>query len=92
MSHDPPRTESLIAYPSLFPIKVMGIQQDGLVEAIAAIAQEFDPDFDAARTELRASRTGKYLGVTITVMATSRAQLDALYLALTQHPLVKVVL
>lgn len=92
MSHEPARTESLITYPSLFPIKVMGIQQDGLVEAIAAIAQEFDPDFDAARTELRASRTGKYLGVTITVMATSRAQLDALYLALTQHPLVKVVL
>lgn len=92
MSHETPSTESLIAYPSLFPIKVMGIQQDGLVEAIAAIAQEFDPDFDAARTELRTSRTGKYLGVTITVMATSRAQLDALYLALTQHPLVKVVL
>lgn len=91
-NEETPRAESLIPYPSLFPIKVMGIQQDGLVEAIAKIAQEFDPDFDASRTELRASRTGKYLGVTITVMATSRAQLDALYHALTQHPLVKVVL
>jgi putative lipoic acid-binding regulatory protein len=42
--------------------------------------------------ELRPSSTGKYLGVTITVRATSREQLDDLYRALTSHPMVKVVL
>jgi putative lipoic acid-binding regulatory protein len=42
--------------------------------------------------ELRASKTEKYLGITLIVRATSRAQLDGLYLALTGHPMVKVAL
>ena len=48
--------------------------------------------FDASTVELRPSSTGKYLGVTITVTATSREQLDDLYRALTSAPQVKVVL
>ena len=84
--------ESLITYPSRFPIKVMGARVDGFVHAITAIAQHFDPDFDAATVELRQSSGGKYLGVTITVMATSREQLDELYRTLSSHPMVKVVL
>ena len=38
------------------------------------------------------SKGGKYLGVTITVKATSREQLDELYRTLSTHPMVKVVL
>ena len=85
-------TDSLIEYPSQFPIKVMGTKADGLVQAITLIARQFDPAFDAATIELRESKGGKYLGVTVTVTATSRAQLDALYQALSTHPMVKVVL
>ena len=85
-------TASLIEYPSLFPIKVMGVKTDGLVHAISLIARQFDPTFDAATIELRESKGGKYLGITITVTATSREQLDALYRALSTHPMVKVVL
>lgn len=88
----PPRSESLIKYPSLFPIKVMGLKAEGLVHAITQIARQFDPMFDATGVELRESRGGKYLGVTITVTATSREQLDELYRTLSTHPLVKVVL
>ena len=87
-----PRKDSLIEYPSLFPIKVMGLHADDLVHNITQLAKEFDPFFDATTVELRPSSTGKYLGVTITVTATSREQLDDLYRALTAHPLVKVVL
>lgn len=87
-----PRQESLIDYPSLFPIKVMGVKVDGLVTAITHIARQFDPAFDAATIELRESKGGKYLGITITVMATSREQLDELYRTLSTHPMVKVVL
>lgn len=89
---EPARPESLIEYPSLFPIKVMGVKVDGLVHAISMIARQFDPDFDASTIELRESKGGKYLGVTITVMATSREQLDELYRTLSTHPMVKVVL
>jgi hypothetical protein len=86
------RKESLIEYPSQFPIKVMGAKADGFVHAITAIAERFDPAFDASTIELRNSKAGNYLGVTITVTATSREQLDAIYMALSQHPMVKVVL
>ena len=93
-SGDPaaPRKDSLIAYPSLFPLKVMGVKVDGLVHAITQVAHQFDPAFDASTIELRESSGGKYLGVTITVMATSREQLDELYRALSTHPMVRVVL
>ncbi|MEO7953598.1 MAG: DUF493 family protein [Polaromonas sp.] len=86
------RPDSLIEYPSLFPIKVMGNKVDGLVHAITVIARQFDPAFDASTIELRESKGGNYLGVTITVLATSREQLDELYRTLSTHPMVKVVL
>ena len=87
-----PRADSLIEYPSQFPIKVMGTKVDGFVHAVTYIAEQFDPTFDASTVELRESKGGNYLGVTITVTATSREQLDELYRTLTSHPLVKVVL
>lgn len=87
-----PRKDSLIEYPSRFPIKVMGLKTEHLVHEITQIAERFDPGFDAATIELRPSSSGKYLGVTVTVTATSREQLDQLYQAFTSHPLVKVVL
>lgn len=84
--------ESLIEYPSRFPIKVVGDNANGFVHAITHIARQFDPGFDAASIELRESGGGKYLGVTITITATSRAQLDDIYRALTAQPQVKWVL
>jgi uncharacterized protein len=83
---------SLIEYPSQFPIKVMGAQVDGFVEAVVAVARRHDPSFDDTKIQLRPSRAGNYLGMTITVTATSRAQLDALYADLSSHSMVKVVL
>lgn len=90
--HEIPAEQSLISYPSAFPIKVMGAQVDGFVEAVAAVAQRFDPGFDPATIERRPSRAGKWLGLTITVTATSREQLDEIYRTLSTHPLVRVVL
>lgn len=87
-----PRKDSLIEYPSRFPIKVMGAKVDGFVSAITHIAKQFDPSFDASTVELRDSKAGNYLGITITITATSREQLDELYRTLTSHPMVKVVL
>jgi putative lipoic acid-binding regulatory protein len=87
-----PPEQSLIQYPSAFPIKVMGAKVEGFVEAVVDVACRFDPGFDAATVERRESSGGRYLGVTITVTATSRDQLDELYRTLSTHPLVKVVL
>ena len=87
-----PVEDSLIPYPSAFPIKVMGLQVEGFEAAVVALARRFDPGFDETSIERRPSSAGKYLGLTITVTATSRAQLDELYRTLSTHPLVKVVL
>jgi putative lipoic acid-binding regulatory protein len=89
---DASRAESLIDYPSLFPIKVMGLKMEGFVESITAIASEHDPSFELDRVELRDSSGGKYQSLTLTITATSREQLDNLYRALTAHPLAKYVL
>jgi len=87
-----PRADSLIEYPCRFPIKVMGAKVDGFVHAVTTVAHAFDPTFDAATIELRESKGGNYLGVTLSITATSREQLDDLYRALTSHPMVKIVL
>lgn len=87
-----PPEQSLIEYPSAFPIKVMGAQVEGFVEAVVSVACQFDPGFDPASVETRPSRAGNYLGITITVTATSREQLDELYRTLSTHPMVKLVL
>lgn len=89
---DGPGRESLIEYPCAFPIKVMGAHVVGFEEAIVKVALHFDPQFDPTTVERRPSSSGNYLGLTITVTATSREQLDELYRTLSTHPMVKVVL
>ena len=92
MTESTPSERPLIDYPSAFPIKVMGANVDGFVHALTSVARQFDPAFDPATVELRPSSGNKYLGVTLTVTATSREQLDELYRTLSTHPMVKVVL
>ena len=92
MTQTPAQTDSLIAYPCDFPIKVMGRNVDGFAAAVAEVVLQHVPDFDPASIELRPSSGRNYLGCTCTVHVTSRSQLDALYRALTAHPMVAVVL
>lgn len=84
--------ESALTFPTDFPIKVMGRRVNGFAQAVVDVVKLHAPDFDPATLELRTSKAGNYLSVTATIRATSREQLDALYRALTSHPLVKVVL
>ncbi|NUU03809.1 HP0495 family protein [Herbaspirillum robiniae] len=87
-----PAEESLIEYPSDFPIKVVGIMRDEFAQTIVELVVEHDPEFHAGKIEMRPSSQGKYLSLTLTIRATSRTQLDNLYRALSSHELVKFVL
>lgn len=89
---DIPPEQSLITYPSHFPIKVMGDNVEGFAEAIVELVRNFDPSFDASTLERRPSKAGNYMGLTVAVYVTSREQLDEVYRTLTTHPMVKVVL
>ncbi|MES2934772.1 MAG: DUF493 family protein [Pseudomonadota bacterium] len=84
--------DSLIEYPSDFPIKIMGPMHDDFANTIVALITQHDPQFHAGKLEMRPSSKGNYLGLTATVRATSREQLDTLYRALSSHPMVKVVM
>jgi putative lipoic acid-binding regulatory protein len=88
----PPPAESPLQFPTSFPIKVMGLTRDGFAQAIVTVVRRHAPEFDPATVEMRASSRGKYLSLTCTITATSRAQLDDLYRELTAHPLVAMVL
>lgn len=84
--------ESLIEYPCDFPIKIMGHTQPGFAQAIVALVKRHAPDFDEATVDMKSSKHGKYLSLTCTVRATSRAQLDAIYTELSDHPMVVMAL
>lgn len=88
----PQPTDTLIEYPSDFPIKIMGATQENFAMTMVELVTQHDPTFHAGKMEMRPSSKGTYLSLTVTVRATSREQLDNLYRALTAHPMVKVVL
>ena len=88
MQQDP----SLIDYPCEFPIKIMGHTRSGFAQAMLEIVRRHAPDFDGTTLEMKSSKHGKYLSITCTINATSRAQLDALYGELCDHPMVVMVL
>jgi len=92
MTPSSPPGQSLIEYPCAFPIKVMGLAADTLSRTGIDVVLRHAPDFNAATMVIRSSSAGKYLSLTCTINATSRAQLDALYRELSSHPLVKFVL
>ena len=89
---EPPETASELAYPTAFPIKIMGRREGGFTKTVIEIVLRHAPDFMPGTIETRPSREGKYISLTATVNATSREQLDALYQELCDHPSVVMVL
>lgn len=84
--------ETLLEFPCDFPLKIMGATREGFAQAVVEVVIKHAPDFDASSVEMRPSKAGNYLSLTCTIRATSKPQLDALYMELTSHPWVKVVL
>ena len=87
-----PEQDTLLEFPCAFPLKIMGVADPTLAQRVLEVVLRHAQDFDGATMEMRASSGGKYISLTCTVNATSKAQLDALYRELSSHPLVKVVL
>ena len=75
--------DSPLQFPCSFPIKAMGRTDMDLETQVIAIIRQHVDDLGEGATRNRLSRGGKYLSVTVTIRATSRAQLDAIYQDLT---------
>lgn len=84
--------ETLLEFPCQFPIKVMGDNSEAFEADVAVIARKHIPDLGEGAIRSKTSRTGKYRSVTLTFTATSKAQIDNIYLELNAHPGVRMVL
>lgn len=86
------RAQEPFEFPCRFPLKIMGERHEDFVNTLFEVVRVHAPDLAEHDVQLRESSGGRYLSLTITVTATSREQLDTIYLALTRHEMVKVVL
>jgi hypothetical protein len=88
-----PSLEELLTFPCEFKIKIMGLNVNELISEVCAIINQHSEDFVPSRDlTSKLSSKGNYLALTVTVQATSKAQLDNIYLTLNNHPLVKITL
>jgi len=84
--------ETLLEFPCDFPIKVMGAATDEFRSLVLGIVTRNFGAPAAGSIEERPSSGGKYLGITVTVRAESKAQIDAAYVELTSCSQVLVAL
>lgn len=89
---EPERRDSLLTFPCVFPLKVMGRREDGFAQVVSEVVLRHAPDFHPSTMEMRSSKNARYLSLTVTINARSREQLDALYAELSHHPMVMMVL
>ncbi len=89
--------ETLLKFPTLFPIKAMGKMateggQSNFAQLVIDIVLKHAPDLDTSLIEMRPSKNGNFLSVTATINATSKLQIDDIYRELSAHPLVLMAL
>ncbi len=87
-SKNPPETETteqetLLEFPCKFPVKAMGRDEDAFEALITGIVLSHAGMYAGERVTTNHSSTGKYLSVTVTIEALSKAQLDRIYQDLT---------
>ena len=83
--------DELFEFPCDFPIKVMGANSAEFRARATQIVEKQFPNL-ALETRENVSRNESFVSLTFTVHATSKADLDALYLALDEEPSVLMVL
>ena len=78
--------ETLLEFPCDFPIKAFGESREDFVEKVLTIVRRHSDSVTTDSIKCRKSNGGKYDAVTITITATSKSQLDAIYQDLTASP------
>ncbi len=84
--------EDVFKFPCDYPIKVFGINQPDLVNTISTIVESHVGKLHSNQISLKNSSKGKYVSVTIRIIATSRKQLDSINEELQDCPLVSYLL
>ena len=84
--------ETVWKFPCSFPLKAFGRNSDDFEALVVEIVRRHAPDLDDNAVTRRLSGNDAYRAVTATFTAHSREQLDALYLELSGHEQVLMVL
>lgn len=75
--------ETLLEFPCHFPIKAMGKSSTNFDTIVVGIVSQYVDGIKEGAVKIKSSKGGKYSSVTITIEATSKQQLDAIYQGLT---------
>lgn len=84
--------ETLLEFPCDFAIKAMGETSEDLDTIVVEIVRRHVEDLAEGAVSSRQSSGGKFTSITVTIRATSKPQLDAIYQDLTNHERIKYVL
>jgi len=84
--------ETLMEFPCPFTIKAMWLATADFDALVASIVRQYVPDLGEGAVRSKPSKAGKYISVTVTFQAESRAQLDDIYRALSGHERVLMAL
>ena len=88
----PVARETLLEFPCVFPLKVIGRNVVEFEGEVLTIIQKHVPEVQRGNVTRRSSAGNKYLALTVTFVADNQMQLDELYLELNRHELVLVTL
>lgn len=84
--------ETLLFFPEKFPLKIFGLDNPKLLDTIKQIVDKYVEANDILDIHSKPSKNGKYIAVTVTIMAQNKPQLDGIYQDLTDCPLVTMAL
>lgn len=76
-------SDELFNFPCQFPIKIMGRSDCELETLVVEIVNRHVADSSENAVKTRPSGKGNFMSVTVTITATSREQIDKIYLELT---------
>ena len=84
--------DSLMTFPCDFAVKVMGENSNNYANTVLSICQKHVAGVSRESIHTRPSSSGKYIAVTVQLVAASRRQLDDLYIELNNHQQTKMAL
>ncbi len=83
---------SPLTFPCTFPIKAMGRAEDDFDALVVEIVRKHAQNIHENAVKTKVSHGGRYISVTVTIQAGSRAQLDNIYLELSANKRVLMAL
>ncbi len=85
-------SESLLAFPCSFPIKIMGRDEESFRHTAVLLVEQHAGKLADDAITTSASSKGNFLSITITIQAQNQEQLDNIYNDLSNHEAVLVAL